>query len=84
MGPTPTLAVSKTSPLIDNLTVAVGETLAPIEILKPSITIGLTRDDASSVIAIAIKSSSKTHLPLSPNDLISLKTFLNCSSSRSM
>ena len=54
-GPTPVLAVSFSTPSISSLTVAVGETLAPIEMLKPLMTIGVSFADPSSVIAIAIK-----------------------------
>ena len=83
-GPTPVLAVSLSSPSISNFTVAVGETLAPMEMLKPLMTIGVSRAEESSVIAIAIKSSSVTHFPLSPKDFISSKTLQNCSSFKSM
>ena len=57
-------------PLIFNLTVAVGDTIAPDNIPKPSSLIGVSLALLISVIAIALKSSSVTVLPLSPSALI--------------
>ena len=71
------LAVSFSTPSISSLTVAVGETPPPEDKPNPFKTIGVSRADESSVIAIAIKSSSVTHFPLSPKDLISSNTLQN-------
>ena len=53
-----------------NLTVAVGDTITPDNIPKPSSLIGVSLAVLTSVIAIALKSSSVTVLPLSPSALI--------------
>lgn len=62
--------VSFNFPLMFSLTVAVGDTTAPDNIPKPSSLIGVSLALLISVIAIALKSSSVTVLPLSPRALI--------------
>ena len=71
------LEVSFSTPSISNFTVAVDETISPLKTPKPFNFIGVSRAEANSVKAIAFKSSSVTHLPLSPKDLICEKTFSN-------